>query len=235
MREGGLVRGPDDAKRIALVFTGHEFAEGGAAILDALAARSAPASFFVTGRFARDPGNAPLLARIVAGRHLLGPHSDAHLLYAPWTGEKRTLVSREAFRADLERNLEALRPFGVRKGSVNVWVPPYEWWTNEVAEWSRELGLRVAGPTPGTRAAADYTEEGAPGFVSSEAIVASVLARERDDPHGLNGFVFLMHLGAGPGRADKLAARLPALLDALTAKGYVFVRLDELAGGCPSR
>lgn len=235
VREGGLVRGPDDTKRVSLVFAGHEHAESGAAILDALEARRAPASFFVTGAFARDAANAPLLSRIAASGHLLGPHSDAHLLYAPWTGEKRTLVSREAFRTDLERNLEALRPFGVRKGSVKVWVPPYEWWTNDVAEWSREMGLLVAGPTPGTRAAADYTEEGATGFVSSEAIVASVLARERDDARGLNGFVLLMHLGAGPGRADKLAARLPALLDALTAKGYAFVRLDELAGGCPSR
>jgi hypothetical protein len=39
VREGGLVRGPIDAKRIALRFTGHEFVEGGTAILGALVAR----------------------------------------------------------------------------------------------------------------------------------------------------------------------------------------------------
>lgn len=233
VREGGIVRGPVDARRIALVFTGHEFSEGGTAILDALAARGTVASFFVTGAFCRDPEKSPLLARIATGGHLLGPHSDAHLLYAPWSGEKRTLVSRAEFRRDLERNLEGLKPFGVCRDSLSSWVPPYEWWTPRIAEWSREMGLRLVGVTPGTRAAADYTEEGTRGFVPSPAIVESVLSRERDDPHGLNGYVLLMHLGAGPGRSDKLHEKLPALLDELATRGYSFVRLDDLAKGCP--
>ena len=233
VREGGLVRGPVDARKIALVFTGHEFAEGATAILDALAARKAAASFFVTGEFCRDPANRPILARAVAERHLVGPHSDAHLLYAPWSGEKRTLVSPEEFRSDLDRNFEALERLGVERDAVSVWVPPFEWWTPEIASWSRETGLRLVGVTPGTRAAADYTAEGAKGFVPSAAIVESVLARERLDPHGLNGWILLMHLGAGPGRADKLHERLPSLLDALAERGYELVRLDDLVKGCP--
>ncbi|MFN7988946.1 MAG: glycoside hydrolase family 9 protein [Thermoanaerobaculia bacterium] len=232
VREGGLVRGPVDARRIALVFTGHEFAEGATAILDALAARKAAASLFVTGAFCRDPENRPVLARALAEGHLVGPHSDAHLLYAPWSGEKRTLVSRAEFRNDLARNLEELRKLGVEPGAVSAWVPPFEWWTPEIAGWSREMGLRLVGVTPGTRAAADYTGEGSAEFVSSEAIAESVLARERLDPHGLNGWVLLMHLGAGPGRRDKLFERLPSLLDALAARGYTFVRLDALAREC---
>jgi peptidoglycan/xylan/chitin deacetylase (PgdA/CDA1 family) len=230
--EGGLVRGPANEKRIALVFTGHEFSEGGTAILDALTARRAVASFFVTGDFLRDPKKAPLLSRVVAGGHLLGPHSDGHLLYAPWTGPKRSLVTREAFRKDLGRNLEALRPHGVDPAGVRVWVPPYEWWTAEIAAWSRELGLGLWGYTPGARTAADYTEDGSAGFASSDAILESVLAREREEACGLNGYVLLMHLGAGPKRTDKLHEKLPSLLDALGAKGYSFVRLDELARGC---
>jgi endoglucanase len=46
---GGIVRGPTATGRIALEFTGHEFAEGGAVILDELARRGARASFFLTG------------------------------------------------------------------------------------------------------------------------------------------------------------------------------------------
>jgi peptidoglycan/xylan/chitin deacetylase (PgdA/CDA1 family) len=232
VREGGLVRGPVDARRLALVFTGHEFSEGGTAILDALAARKAVASFFVTGAFCRVPQNGPLLSRIVAEGHLLGPHSDAHLLYATWSGEKRTLVSRAEFRSDLERNVEALRGLGVERDTVRVWVPPFEWWTSEIAAWSREMRLRLVGVTPGTRAAADYTGEGTKEFVPSAAIVESILARERLDPNGLNGWVLLMHLGAGPGRTDKLHESLPSLLDALAAREYSFVRLDDLAAGC---
>jgi hypothetical protein len=47
------------------------------------------------------------------------------------------------------------------------------------------------------------------------------LRRERDDPHGLNGFILLLHLGAGPGRTDELMA-------ALGARGYESVRLGVL-------
>src|SRR4051794_33707734 len=48
---GGIVRGPKTAKAIALVFTGHEFAEGGETILAELARHGAKASFFLTGDF----------------------------------------------------------------------------------------------------------------------------------------------------------------------------------------
>jgi hypothetical protein len=36
IQDGGVVRGPTGSKRIALEFTGHEFAEGGTVILDDL-------------------------------------------------------------------------------------------------------------------------------------------------------------------------------------------------------
>jgi len=41
-------------------------------------------------------------------------------------------------------------------------------------------------------------------------------------------FILLLHIGSGPGRADKFPARFGALLDYLAAKGYQFVRVDEL-------
>ena len=46
---GGIIRGGLQQLKIALVFTGHEYAEGGEVILDALQRRSAKASFFFTG------------------------------------------------------------------------------------------------------------------------------------------------------------------------------------------
>ena len=52
---GGIVRGSTVARRIALEFAGHEFAEGGSVILDELARRGARASFFLTGDFLRTP------------------------------------------------------------------------------------------------------------------------------------------------------------------------------------
>jgi peptidoglycan/xylan/chitin deacetylase (PgdA/CDA1 family) len=229
---GGITRGPRDAKRLALVFTGDTFAEGGDVVLDALAARRAPAAFFLTGNFLRTPDFAPLVRRMVAEGHLVGPHSDRHLLYADWTARDKTLVTHEAFVRDVEDNLRELERFGVARAGVRHWVPPYEWYNAEVARWSDALGLRVFTFTPGPRANADYTGEADRNFVASSTIVANVLARERDDPHGLNGFVLLMHVGAGPGRADKMHARLGELMDALLARGYAFDRADRLLDRC---
>src|SRR5690606_25358430 len=86
LREGAIVRGPVDRKRLALVFTGHEFAEGGDPILDALGARTVRASFFLTGVFLRNEAFAPLVHRMVREGHYVGAHSDEHLLYCPWEG-----------------------------------------------------------------------------------------------------------------------------------------------------
>jgi endoglucanase len=82
--------------------------------------------------------------------------------------------------------------------------------------------------TPGTRASADYTGESDERFVTSQVILDDILDRERTDRHGLNGFLLLMHIGAGPGRQDKFHHRFGELLDALAARGYTFVRVDEL-------
>ncbi len=229
---GGITRGPTDRKQLALVFTGDAFAEGGSAILDALAARRAPAAFYLTGNFLREPAFAPVVARMIADGHVVGPHSDRHLLYADWERRDRTLVSAEAFRRDLEDNLRELERFGVPRADVRHWVPPYEWYNREVAGWSAELGVRVFTFTPGTRAHADYTGEADANFVSSDTIVRSVLEREKADAHGLNGVILLMHVGAGPARRDKMHDRLGELMDAIARRGYAFVRVDTLLEGC---
>jgi len=49
-----------------------------------------------------------------------------------------------------------------------------------------------------------------------------------EDPHGLNGFILLLHVGAGPRRADKFHQQFEALVHALAERGYRFVRIDEL-------
>ena len=81
--EDGIVRGPVAARRLALVFTGHEFAEGAPVILDALVRHRARASFFLTGTFLRTPAYSGIVERMVRDGHYVGPHSDAHLLIVP--------------------------------------------------------------------------------------------------------------------------------------------------------
>lgn len=231
LREGGIVRGPVDATRLALVFTGHEFAEGADTILDVLARRRVKASFFLTGVFLRSPAHHGIVQRMVREGHYVGAHSDAHLLYAPWTGPKTTLVTREAFASDLERNLDELTRFGVARGAARFFLPPFEWYTAEIADWTRALGLTLICHTTGTRSTADYTEEGTAQFVPSAAILESIKRRAAEDSHGLKGFMLLLHVGAGPGRRDKFHRRFQELVDWLIGEQYDLVRVDTLLGG----
>ncbi len=184
-----------------------------------------------------------VLTRILKEGHYLGPHSDQHLLYCPWEGSKKTLVSREVFESDLKANERKIESFESRFGfqhseerkwaasqgrSVRYWLPAFEWYNQEIANWSRELGFTLVNFTPGTRSNADYMQDDDPHFITSKAIFDSILKCEESDAHGLNGFILLMHLGVGPGRTDKMSDRFGQLLDELQQRGYELVRVDEL-------
>ena len=107
-------------------------------------------------------------------------------------------------------------------------LPAFEHYNRQIVDWAKAQRLPIINFTPGTRSNADYTGEADTNFVSSQVIFDSILKREHEDPHGLNGFILLLHLGSGPGRQDKFHTRFGELLDVLTAKGYQFVRVDEL-------
>lgn len=226
---GAIVRGPRTARRLALVFTADEYAEGAGKILDALHQRGIKASFFLTGRFLGNPQFQPIVGRLRDGGHLIGPHSDAHLLYATWDNPPRLLVTHQQFLADLNANLRALEAHQIERSKIRVFLPPYEHHTKEIARWAGEAGLTLVNMTPGTRSHTDYMTDDDPHFTSADAIFESVLRAERTDPDGLNGYLLLMHLGAGPRRTrDHLHDRLGALLDELARRGYAFARVDDL-------
>jgi len=229
VRHGGIIRGPKDEKRLALVFTGHEFAEGGEVILDELRKHGAKGSFFLTGDFLRNPKFATLVARITDEGHYLGPHSDKHLLYCSWENPENTLVTEEQFTIDLFANLRLIpnTTWNIRRPS-RYFLPAFEHYNSDIVDWTRKFRWNLINFTPGTRSNADYTGEADTNFVSSQVIIDSILKREQEDPHGLNGFLLLLHVGSGPARADKFHSRFGELLDTLAAKDYRFVGVDEL-------
>jgi peptidoglycan/xylan/chitin deacetylase (PgdA/CDA1 family) len=227
-REGGIVRGPTSVRSLAVVFTGHGYAEGGETILNELGKHKGKGSFFFTGDFLTNTSFKPLIQRIVKEGHYLGPHSDKHVLYCPWEGPKKTLVTHAEFEADLQSNLGKIERFGVPRPRIRYFLPPYEYYNQEIVDWSKAMGLTVVNFTPGTRSNADYTGEADKNFVSTRTIFDSIVAREKKDTNGLNGFLLLVHIGSGPGRTDKFPARFGELLDYLADKGYQFVRVDEL-------
>jgi endoglucanase len=226
--QGAIVRGDASVRRLALVFTGGSFADGGETIRRVLAEEGVKAGFFFTGDFYRTPEFAGTIRGLVSDGHYLGPHSDRHLLYCDWDDRSKTLVARDEFRADLAANFAEMERFGVAREPGHLFIPPYEWYNDEIAGWTRELDLTLFNFTPGTSSNADYTTPSMPEYLDSRTIYGRVLAYEKNDPRGLNGFILLVHIGTDPERTDKFYLLLGDLIRDLKARGYAFARVDEL-------
>lgn len=225
---GGIVRGDVSSKRMALIFTGGSFADGGGHIREVLKKKGVRAGFFFTGDFCRTPEFQALVRGLVSDGHYLGPHSDKHLLYCDWDDRAKTLVTAEEFRRDLLANYREMEKFGIARDKAPYFIPPYEWYNEDIVRWARGMGLVLFNFTPGTSSNADYTTPSMKEYLSSEAIYDRILAREKKDPHGFNGFILLIHIGTDPERTDKLYARLEDLITELESRGYRFARIDEL-------
>ena len=225
---GAIIRGDSTKKNIALVFTGDEFADGGDFISKALGKEKIKASFFFTGRFYRNNLFATTIQQLKKESHYLGAHSDNHLLYCDWTKRDSLLVTKDEFAKDLLKNYSMMSRFGLQKKEAQFFLPPYEWYNDSIAEWTKELGFNLINFTPGTSSAADYTTPDMKNYRSSEEIYRSIINYEQTKPAGLNGFILLMHIGTDPKRTDKFYHRLPELIKHLKAKGYQFQRVEQL-------
>jgi peptidoglycan/xylan/chitin deacetylase (PgdA/CDA1 family) len=225
---GAIVRGDSTKKNIALVFTGDEFADGGNFIIQSLEQQKVKASFFFTGRFYRNASFKKIILGLKAGGHYLGPHSDGHLLYCDWSNRDSLLIGKEQFRDDLLQNYTEMRRFGIEKENAGFFLPPYEWYNDTIAAWTKEMGLQLINLSPGTLSAADYTTPEMKNYRDNETIYNSILDYEKNRVSGLNGFILLLHIGTDPKRVDKFYVHLPELLRILKAKGYHFQSINQL-------
>ncbi len=230
--QGGIIRGPTFQKKMALIFTGDEFSDGGDFIQSVLKSKSVKASFFFTGKFYRNPSHSRLISRLVDSGHYLGPHSDKHLLYCSWENRDTLLVTKEQFVSDLLDNYKTMESFEIKRGRAAYFIPPYEWYNRQIAAWAKELGVTLINYSPGTYSNADYTTPSMSNFKSSDSIFRSIVNYERSSPEGLKGFLLLLHIGTHPDRKDKFYSRLEELIDTLKLRGYVFVRVDQLLRMC---
>lgn len=229
MERGAIIRGDGKEKRLAIVFTGDEYAEGSQKIIAALAKEKIKASFFLTGNFYRNPSFSSFIKTAKAKGHYLGAHSDQHLLYADWKKRDSLLVTKKHFEEDLSANYKAMEQFGISKKSAPYFLPPFEWYNQAIANWTEDLGLKLINFTPGTRSAADYTyPELGKSYRSSNEIYQSIIDYEKQQ--GLNGFILLLHVGTDPRRKDKFYDKLPDLLKHLKQNGYNAVTVNQLLG-----
>lgn len=222
-----ITRGDTSKKRIALVFTGHEFADGGKHIADVLKEHKVKASFFLTGTFYETPAFAPLIQRLKKEGHYLGPHSGRHLLCCDWAKRDSLLVTRHQFEDDLSLNFRAMEKLGLP--APHYFLPPYEWYNDSIVQWTGNLGLQLVNFSPGTRSTADYTyPEMGKSYRDSKTIYQSVLDYEKQRPAGLNGFILLLHIGTDPRRLDKFYFQLAKLIRYLQGSEYELVTISRL-------
>ena len=81
------------------------------------------------------------IERLKRDGHYLGPHSTHTCSMPTGTIRNKTLVTREQFKRDLNENFAAMRPFGIDARPAHYFLPPYEWYNREIADWSTELGI----------------------------------------------------------------------------------------------
>lgn len=219
------MRGNPSLKNISLIFTGDEYRDGLSTISKVLGEKNVKGAFFVTGKFLEDEYSKRLLKKLYKKGHYVGPHSDQHLLYAPWDDRDSLLVTKEQFCEDLEDNIKKLEQIGIPNGEI--FVPPYEWYNKEIVNWANQLGFKVYNFTPGLRTAADYTyPEMDNKYMSSDKILNQLYDYEK--LNGINGHIILVHIGTDSRRTDKLYNRLGQLIEELQSKNYIFVPLENL-------
>jgi len=224
-KDGAIVKMDPACKNIYLAFTADKEAEGGDYILQVLNDNDIKASFFFTGNFLQNPDYDAFIKRVINNGHYIGPHSDQHLLYCDWKKRDSLLVDRQNFENDLKKNYIKLKNFGIVHSNSKWFMPPYEWYNNIIVDWARAMGVSVVNFTPGIRTNADYTTPEMPNYMSSGDILHNLFQFEKENTHGLNGCIILIHPGTDAAREDKFYEHLPKIIGRLKKMGYSFKRL----------
>ncbi|MCW2262350.1 polysaccharide deacetylase family protein [Sphingobacterium sp. JUb78] len=221
------MRGDSLQKQLALVFTGHDLADGGLTVLKILKEKDVKGSFFLTGDFLRTSKFRSVVKEIKRNKNYLSAHSDKHLLFSDWGNRQGLLVTKDSFIQDLEMNFRELEKLGFRTDN-KYFIPSYEWYNQEIVTWSEQMGYVPINYTPGLRTAADYSyPEMGKRYLSSDDIEKG-LWEQNKKLNGLNGFIILIHMGTDSRRKDKFYHRLGKIIDKLKKEEYQFVDIREL-------
>ena len=132
---GAIVRGDSTEKKIALVFTGDEFGDGGTLYYEKFWKKKiVRASFFLTGNFYRNKEFGAVIKKLMQDGNYLGSHSDRHLLYCDWTKRDSLLVSKNEFLMTLIIHILKWGNSGLKDPIMHVFsLPPYEWYNDSIA------------------------------------------------------------------------------------------------------
>ena len=224
---GAIIKGDPTKKRICLVFTADDKADGANTIISTLKRNKVKGGFFFTGKFYEMYPD--IVRQLVADGHYVGSHSYGHLLYAPWEKRDSMLVSKQQFVDDMLKSYNTMASFGISKEKAPYFIPPYEYYNSKVNGWAHEMGLQIINFTPGTGTNADYTTpDMGERYKSSAQLYKRLLDFERQ--YTLNGHFLMIHFGTHPSRTDKFYTMLPKIIKTLQHRGYTFVSVEEMLG-----
>jgi len=198
-------------KVIALTFDAGASNQGVASILNTLATTKTPATFFMTGNWAK---TFPADARRIAATYPIGNHSMTHPNFTSLSDAQVTAQLNDARAAILAASGQDPRPyFRFPSGDANARVirlvndqcyVPFRW-TTDTLGWM-----------------------GTSGGQSAASVSQRILSQAKP------GGIVLLHVGAHPTDGSTLdAAALPGVIKALTDRGYSFVTLEELLTSAP--
>lgn len=220
----GVVRSfPDCDKDIFLILSADSTFEGSDTILNILDKHKINASFFVTGNCLRMREHQATIQRIISRGDYLGAHSDKHILYADWSNERNSLVTKDSLQNDIKANYRELEKFGITFSDAPYYLPPYEWYAGVHTSAIRELGIIPINFSQGLTTSNDYTTPDMNNYCDSERLIQELFQYEAT--HTLNGAIVLIHPGTSPTRTDKLYHHLDDIITQLTSLGYTFNRL----------
>jgi peptidoglycan/xylan/chitin deacetylase (PgdA/CDA1 family) len=201
-------RGREDRPQVALTFDDGPDPEVTPAVLDALHAHDARATFFTIGRNLEQ--HADIGRRMIAEGHELGSHSWRHVRWQNFYG-------RRAQAADLERNARLIQELTGSK-SEPLYRPPIGLKSPPLARAAHARNIRMIAWSVHSR----DTTTGDP------ARIAERVLREIGP-----GDIVLMHDGHDlPGRHRRAgAAAVPLILAGLAQRGLGAVTVSELLAG----
>ena len=227
-----FTRGDRTKPQIALTFDGGAGNGVAAKILDELAEKNIHCTMFLTGNFIK---HFPDLARrIVADGHEVGNHtwSHPHLTTLEINSRQNTLpqISREKLQQELTKTAELFFKT-THQRMAPYWRAPYGEHNLQIRRWAAEIGYTQVGWTIGhgeTMDTMDWVADTTSKiYKPSQAILQKLLNFGKDNEHGANGSIILMHLDTQRDH-DQVYTIIPALIDSMRARGYEFVKVSQL-------
>src|SRR5215472_2758291 len=200
---------PATPKVAALTFDAGANADAVPSILRTLKSNSAPATFFLTGNFVRDfPAASKSIA--VSGARI-GDHSVSHPYFTKLTDAQ---IRDQVLTAESQI-------------AAATGADPWPWFRFPYGDYNQHTISVVngAGFVPVGWTVDMLGWKGTSGGITAQTVLNRVLGSLRP------GEIVLMHCGSNPDDHSTLDAdALPAVIQALQARGYAFVTADALRG-----